>query len=113
MRRAVILVCLAVVAALGGRSAIDGSAGAEPDRLRGRVVSVVDGDTLHVRAGGRQETVRLIGIDTPETHRPGTPVECGGPAATAAVAPRVRRGTPALPGPGPTPGPPRPPRPRL
>jgi micrococcal nuclease len=27
--------------------------------------------------------VRLLGIDTPETHRPGTPVECGGPQASA------------------------------
>lgn len=30
-------------------------------------------------------TVRLIGIDTPETKRPGTPVECGGPDATASM----------------------------
>jgi micrococcal nuclease len=27
--------------------------------------------------------VRLIGIDTPETRKPGTPVQCGGPQATA------------------------------
>jgi micrococcal nuclease len=30
-------------------------------------------------------TVRLIGIDTPETRRPGTPVECGGPQASASM----------------------------
>ena len=29
--------------------------------------------------------MRLIGIDTPETHKPGTPVECGGPEATASL----------------------------
>ena len=29
--------------------------------------------------------MRLIGIDTPETHKPGTPVECGGPHATASL----------------------------
>jgi micrococcal nuclease len=29
--------------------------------------------------------VRLIGIDTPETKRPGTPVECGGPEATSSM----------------------------
>ena len=27
--------------------------------------------------------MRLIGIDTPETHRPGTPIECGGPRASS------------------------------
>src|SRR5205809_2715187 len=48
-----------------------------------RVERVVDGDTLRVIVGGRSRSVRLLGIDTPETHRPGTPVECGGPQATA------------------------------
>ncbi len=44
-----------------------------------RIVRVVDGDTIEVRAGGPRETVRLLGIDTPETHR--GPAECGGAAA--------------------------------
>src|ERR1051325_1566007 len=47
------------------------------------VVRDVDGDTVLARAGGRTFYVRLLGIDTPETHRPGTPVECGGPQASA------------------------------
>ena len=48
------------------------------------VTEVVDGDTLHARlADNTDVTVRLIGIDTPETRRPGTPVECGGPQASA------------------------------
>jgi micrococcal nuclease len=48
-----------------------------------RITSVLDGDTIGVRlANGRYERVRLIGIDTPETKDPGTPVECGGPQAT-------------------------------
>ena len=42
---------------------------------------VVDGDTLAVGS----ERVRLIGIDTPETVRPGTPGECFGRAASAAT----------------------------
>jgi micrococcal nuclease len=48
------------------------------------VIHAVDGDTLDVdlRTGGEID-VRLIGIDTPETHRPGTPIECGGPQASA------------------------------
>jgi micrococcal nuclease len=54
-------------------------------RLDARVVRPVDGDTLVASAGGRSFYVRLLGIDTPETHRPGTPVECGGPAASASM----------------------------
>ena len=52
--------------------------------FKARVIRVIDGDTLKVRlAAGPVVTVRLIGIDTPETRKPGTPVECGGPQATA------------------------------
>ena len=41
-----------------------------------QVVSVVDGDTLHVRYDdGRQEKVRIIGIDSPELARDGQPAE--------------------------------------
>jgi micrococcal nuclease len=46
------------------------------------VTRVVDGDTVEVRLGGRIEDVRLIGIDTPETVKPGTPVQCFGPRAS-------------------------------
>ena len=35
---------------------------------RGLISYVVDGDTLHVRAGGQTWKVRLIGVDTPEVH---------------------------------------------
>jgi endonuclease YncB( thermonuclease family) len=41
----------------------------------GKVVRVVDGDTIKVRIGGRVETVRLIGVDTPETVDPRKPVQ--------------------------------------
>jgi micrococcal nuclease len=51
--------------------------------LEGRVTRVVDGDTVKVEVRGVETTVRLVGIDTPETVRPGTPVECFGPAASA------------------------------
>lgn len=43
----------------------------------------VDGDTVAVDMNGRVESVRFIGIDTPETHKPDTPVQCYGPAAAA------------------------------
>ena len=62
-------------------------------RLAARVVRAVDGDTLVAQADGRSFYVRLLGIDTPETHRPGTPVECGGMAASASMRALVPAGT--------------------
>lgn len=46
------------------------------------VRSVVDGDTLKVEIAGQLETVRLVGINTPETVDPRKPVECMGQAAS-------------------------------
>lgn len=49
------------------------------------VVRVVDGDTLVVDRGNGDERVRLVGVDTPETVAPNSPVECFGPEASAYV----------------------------
>jgi len=46
------------------------------------LTKVVDGDTIVVRLAGRTERVRLIGIDTPESVKPDSPVECFGPEAS-------------------------------
>jgi len=46
------------------------------------VQSVVDGDTVKILMGTAVETVRLIGIDTPETVHPSKPVECFGREAS-------------------------------
>jgi micrococcal nuclease len=54
-----------------------------PAASTARVVRAVDGDTLEVLIGGGREDVRLIGVDTPETVKPGTPVQCFGPRASA------------------------------
>jgi micrococcal nuclease len=43
----------------------------------------IDGDTIAVNMSGKAESVRFIGVDTPETHKPNTPVQCYGPAAAA------------------------------
>lgn len=43
----------------------------------------IDGDTIAVNMNGQPESVRFIGVDTPETHKPNTPVQCYGPAAAA------------------------------
>jgi micrococcal nuclease len=48
-----------------------------------RVTKVVDGDTINVKIGDRDETIRFLGIDTPETHDPRKPVQCFGEAAAA------------------------------
>lgn len=47
------------------------------------VVKVVDGDTLAVRYNGEDETLRLLGIDTPETKDPRYTVQCFGKEASA------------------------------
>jgi micrococcal nuclease len=51
--------------------------------IRAFVTHVVDGDTIRVRIGTTNETVRLIGIDTPEVVDPRKPVQCYGREASA------------------------------
>ncbi len=46
------------------------------------VTSVVDGDTVKVSVNGTVETLRLIGMDTPETVDPRKPVQCFGKEAS-------------------------------
>jgi micrococcal nuclease len=81
--RALPLVLLLAVPALAGAAT-----------LQGQVTRVVDGDTIVVRSRGFETTVRLIGIDTPETRHPSEPVGCFGPQAsarTSALLPAGRR----------------------
>lgn len=58
------------------------------------VVEVVDGDTVEVEVSGATETVRLLGIDTPETVHPDKPVECWGPEASARTEALLPAGSP-------------------
>ena len=46
------------------------------------VTRVIDGDTVEVSLSGGSQTVRYIGIDTPETKHPNKPIECFGPEAS-------------------------------
>jgi micrococcal nuclease len=59
-----------------------------------RVVEVVDGDTVLAvtAAGGEPVRVRVIGVDTPETVKPGVPVRCYGPQASAFAKQLLRPG---------------------
>ncbi|MEJ7891660.1 MAG: thermonuclease family protein [Solirubrobacteraceae bacterium] len=75
MSRLIVIVLVVLLAAAGGRLALEGEA------QEGSVERVIDGDTLVVRVEGGSETVRLLGIDTPEV----SPAECGHEAATRAL----------------------------
>ncbi|MGZ6695664.1 MAG: thermonuclease family protein [Solirubrobacteraceae bacterium] len=68
---------------VGGSGGGSGGGGAATFGIA-RVVRVVDGDTIRVRIGGRTERVRYIGVDTPESVKPGTPVQCFAKRASAA-----------------------------
>lgn len=48
-----------------------------------KVVDTVDGDTIKVYLDGKEETVRLLGVDTPETKDPRKGVQCFGREASA------------------------------
>ena len=85
MRRLSTIIVLAATAAALAGSAQTASSGAF--RLRGTVTYVVDGDTVHVAVAGRDERVRLIGIDTPEVG------QCDSARATA-LARRLAQGRP-------------------
>ena len=65
------------LASCGTESTADTSTSATAE-----VVEVIDGDTVVLSFDGREESVRLIGVDTPETRHPARPVECFGPEAT-------------------------------
>jgi micrococcal nuclease len=67
----------------GGSGDRDVDADALPQTVNAHVIRAVDGDTALVRLDGATEYVRYIGVDTPETVKPGTPVQCGGPRASA------------------------------
>lgn len=53
------------------------------------VTEVIDGDTIAVTREGESDTVRLLGVDTPETKHPDRPVGCFGPEAAAFTASRL------------------------
>lgn len=53
-----------------------------PDSTTVEVTRVVDGDTIEVDYQGHSEDVRYIGVDTPESVKPDTPVQCYALAAS-------------------------------
>ncbi len=76
------------------RPADSGPTGPGSVEANATVERVVDGDTLVVDIDGSRERVRLIGIDTPESVKPNSPVECFGKEASAHAAELLPDGTP-------------------
>ena len=70
------VVALAVLAGLAGGPVLAQTGIAQVDR-------VIDGDTIRVQLDGARDTVRLTGVDTPETRHPTRGVEPDGPEAAA------------------------------
>jgi micrococcal nuclease len=74
-RRALLILVVVVLAVTAGRLSAQRDDQAPPG-TGVTVTRVVDGDTIHVDLDGTDETVRYIGVDTPESRKPGTPVQC-------------------------------------
>jgi micrococcal nuclease len=81
LRHPIAAPALALCTAVCGCSATAGPPPAESGPAR--VVRVVDGDTIRVALPSGEEAVRYIGVDTPESVRPGSPVECFARRASA------------------------------
>ncbi|MEN9646593.1 MAG: hypothetical protein RL238_3262 [Actinomycetota bacterium] len=94
MRRLVPLLVLLAACSHAASSAPGPSTSPPALTPNATMVRVTDGDTITVRIDGQQEKVRLIGIDTPETKKPDTPVQCFGPEATAFTTSLLPEGTP-------------------
>jgi micrococcal nuclease len=79
------LLASALLRAGDGGNGADRSSPVEPEghTAEAQVTRVIDGDTIEVRISGGEDEVRYIGIDTPETVKPGTPIQCFGPQASA------------------------------
>jgi len=86
VRRALVLVLLCPLACTR-------SSGPPVDPGAATVLHVVDGDTVVVDLAGEQETLRLIGVDTPETVDPDQPPECFGAEASAHTKALLPEGT--------------------
>ena len=54
----------------------------QPQKKLNKVIKVIDGDTIVIEIENKHETVRLIGIDAPETVDPRKTIQCFGKEAS-------------------------------
>jgi micrococcal nuclease len=94
MRGVLLAVGLALLAGACGAVRRDQPAGAGAATGAAVVQRVVDGDTIVVKLQQRSEKVRFIGVDTPESVKPGTPVQCFALEASARTKVLLPAGTP-------------------
>jgi micrococcal nuclease len=94
MRSLILCVAVSLMTACGN-SESPAAPASDPTMLEANAVveRVVDGDTVVVSIDGTSEHMRLIGIDTPETVKPNSPVECFGPEASAFTKSLLPEGT--------------------
>ena len=90
--RGVSLSAIALTAGLLGACTRPTPAPPRPDGAA-VVVQILDGDTAIMDIGGTEESVRFLGIDTPEIAHPDQPEECFGPEATARTEALIPPGT--------------------
>ena len=102
MSRSLAILGLGVVVIAAAWLAVGSPRAGTPPRLEpapgaveanGLIVRVIDGDTVHVSVNGVNESVRLIGVDTPETVDERKPLQCYGPEASARTKALLAPGT--------------------
>jgi endonuclease YncB( thermonuclease family) len=80
--RLVIMIAIGLVGFLANRQATPAEVLGTISPGYYRVTEFADGDTISVNMDGHDERIRMIGVDTPETHDPRKPVQCFGQAAS-------------------------------
>jgi micrococcal nuclease len=78
----IVAVIAIIVFRASGRVKAKGIVAIDPNAYY-KVMNVIDGDTFQASIDGKIITVRVLGINTPETVDPRKPVECYGPEASA------------------------------
>jgi micrococcal nuclease len=83
MKKLAALLILAFILTGCAAARTAGGPAASKDSDTVKVSRVIDGDTFTIIDRGREDRVRMIGVDTPETVKPGSPVQPLGPQASS------------------------------
>ncbi len=90
---AALALCVLAIAACQHASTNNTTSIGSSQQINATVLSVTDGDTIKVTYGGTEDRVRLIGIDTPETHGKAGLRECYGEQASQRLKELLPAGT--------------------